>query len=537
MCYNHLKYRPKNAILFYMSIENPFAGQSEEESKNNPAEQTPEGAKTPENVSPESDDMITRAREIAKKKTGKTSVKLEDLGTVLGEAADEKKTEENGNPIQQEKKNPATKFYEDTLTPDALQEEWEKTEESKNRRDKNVRAIFNDTSTPEEIDQLERERGMGIKKGGEMNIDKAIDKAKEVLTQTNEQKGKKFKRKKTAAGTSEDAELRTQPIDKDNATEAGRGKIKEKEVQRGGELKITPKDPEKATTASFEKLFGIKEEELNAIEGYKTLSVGQRRLVLQNMESMAFTRTKAEAAKKYKEDTAHASFFPKIGRSVLKNFYVAKAEKEVAGTIATKEKKGNLELLKDLTKMTNESGIDAHFENDGKFVIDYAGKMENLTEEEKTTVNYFNNAARSLAEGNTRKAGEGLKLDITNNLLENKYSMALSGLMTMKRGKMIKQEKNANQYEIDKSLLLETFKIDKRVRMNQFFSENPDVEKELDQISSKPFWRKALFNTATERGGYTALGYGGRAALTGALGVLAAPAVAAFNVTTTEPAQ
>ncbi len=582
-----------------MSIENPLAGQSEEEFKNNPAEQTPETPKTPEHALPESDDMIIRAREIAKKKKGTTSLTLEDLGAVLHEATQEKTAEQEktkeilkngkindseGNTEFWEHGRMYAKKYADGRFLKFKEGEGEKGEEGKATQNTKV---HEDTSTHEKMNPFEQERTEDAEKRREQNIEKAVDKAKEILLQTERQKVKKFRRKKAAVIIPEDGGIYKKSFNKDEATEAkfreinpvkssheavnpafatglsASHEIKEKKKSKQKERQEkTPEDPEKATTAGFEKIFGIKEEELNAIEGYASLSEGQRRLVLQNMESMALMHTKVEAAKQYKEETAKASFFPKVVRSILKNFYLAETEKEVVRTAKARDKEANLRTLEDLTRMTKESGIDAHFEKRDEvlsrtlrsgegsrtliekarlakrlakgpksvLVIDYAGRMEGLTEQEQAVVDRFNDVARRLAEGDTRNAGRGLKLDIANNLLENEYATALDDLMTIKKGGILRRmdfEKASWRDEYTRETLLEMMRIDKRVRMNQFFSENPKVEEELNKITSKPFWTKALKNTTLERGGYMALGYGGRAALAGALGVFAAPLVAA----------
>ncbi|GEM_PF-6401877 len=285
-----------------------------------------------------------------------------------------------------------------------------------------------------------------------------------------------------------------------------------------GEKPETEKSKEEITKDEFENLFGIKKEDLNSVEGFDELSEGQKRLVLQNMEGMALGRVKTEAIKQYKEETAQKSFMPRVARGILKNFYVAKAEKQIAGSVAG-DKEANLELLKDFTRMTHESGIDAHFGEKGDLVMDYTTcDVENPTDEEKQAFNYFNEVAVRLAEGNTREAGKGLKLDVRNNLLEAEYKSAIHKIIEIKASRGTSQREEYEEYAA----------IDKRVRMAQFLNANPEVEKELEEISSKPFWHRALFNTATERGGYMAMGYAGRGiAALGGLSVIGVPIVAA----------
>lgn len=270
------------------------------------------------------------------------------------------------------------------------------------------------------------------------------------------------------------------------------------------------KSEEEITKGGFENLFGIKEEQLNSIEDFGKLSEGQKRLVLQNMEGMTLERVKTEAVKQYKTETAEKSFIPRIARGILKNFYIAKAEKQIAGNLKN-EKAANIELLRDLTRMTRESGVGAHFEENGNLVMDYAAcDIENPTQEQEEVFKHFNEVAARLVVGNKKEAGKGLKLDVQNNLLEEEYKDALRKVTEIK----------ADQ--------LEYVAIDQRVRMAQFLNANPEVEKELGKISSKPFWHRALFNTATERGGYMAMGYAGRGiAALGGLSVIGAPIIAA----------
>ncbi|MFZ5390785.1 MAG: hypothetical protein ACOZAJ_00730, partial [Patescibacteria group bacterium] len=291
--------------------------------------------------------------------------------------------------------------------------------------------------------------------------------------------------------------------------------------------------PANKLATDFVKFFNIKLEELNNLPGFTELSDGQKALLLENLKQTTLSKIKSEALDDYKKQTSESGFFTKVKRSLLKKYYVAKEAKAKS----TESKSGGLTEhradLEALITIIKNSGLDAAVGNNGQIEILYGGRAEEYTRtapdgslkelnaaDQAKLIN-FNKAATvfsqipyewSLPEASHKeqKAFTKAKKD---------YEQALADLLKLKKDKL------GN----DKEAALATKDIDYQVQMSRLFNTNPDVEKSLKQIDSEKFWLKAYGNVAAERGVYFAGGMAGRALAAGALGVWAAPVVAAVS--------
>ncbi|MBU1039438.1 hypothetical protein KKC17_04430 [Patescibacteria group bacterium] len=283
----------------------------------------------------------------------------------------------------------------------------------------------------------------------------------------------------------------------------------------------------------FAKFFNIKPEELNSVPGFVDLTVGQQALLLENLKQTTLSRIKSEALDDYKKETGESKFFTKIKRNLLKKYYVAKETK----VKYTKSKQGGLAEqradMEALITIIKDSGLDATINSLGQIEVSYGGRAEDyvkvavggsrqeLNSTDQAKLANFNKAATIFSkipyEWSLPAASRTEQKEFSQ--AKKDYKQALADLLQLKKDKL------GN----DKEAALATKDIDYQVQMERLFKANPNIEKALKQVDSNKFWVKALGNVATERGTYFLGGLGSRALVAGALGVWAAPVVAAAS--------
>ncbi|TSA44359.1 hypothetical protein D4R51_03970 [bacterium] len=313
------------------------------------------------------------------------------------------------------------------------------------------------------------------------------------------------------------------------------------------EAKLSEENQEKELSAAsierrFEKTFNIKREELESLERFNDLSLGQQALVLENLKQITLGRIEEEAVDRYSKGTtekvakytaaaADAKFFGKIWhriqaittsgwRGALRGFYVAREEKRTAEEILHGGMATHGDTLKFLMDGMANSGPEVEVKEGGEIEILYAGKFENLTDDEQKLVSRCNIAAGKFAtipqEWSLPSATK--KQQSEYNKAKADYDVSIGSILPLKE-KTFGNERDAALAVAD---------IERKVLFNQLLSRSPDVERKLKDIESNEVWARALNNVITERGLYAGFGYVARAATTSVLGLIAAPAVAAI---------
>ena len=270
--------------------------------------------------------------------------------------------------------------------------------------------------------------------------------------------------------------------------------------------------------SKFESM-GIGSEHLGKIEGFADLSVGQQLLVFENLRQLAVGRIEEEAQGQAKNDLQESGWAGRLWKSVSKRYQIAKAEKKVAADIMTGGFAMHGETLQQLVHGMRSQGPEVKVGEDGTSLeIRFASGFKDLSDKDRATVDAFNDSANAFArmpyewsletatdDERDRYAGAKRKYDVLRKELFN---------ITME------------QAESTPEGMLEMNGIDDRVRMMQFLQNTPELEQKLDDLKDGNAWQTILTSVVTERGLYMASGYAGRTLLAGALGWVAAPAVA-----------
>ncbi len=265
---------------------------------------------------------------------------------------------------------------------------------------------------------------------------------------------------------------------------------------------------------TFETTFGIAEQELETLEGYATLSEGQRALVLHNFNELALEHITTSAAEKRRGETERG----RLGRELLKRYYIAKSEKETAAEFREGGLQKHGALLQELVRQTREIELDAEVNKDGTLSLLFAGRFENMSAKGQSAVARFNAAARALSQTPIEWKYEKAK---------QKQFAKTQTLYDEARASLFRVVRKQHPDWSEENVLQHVAQIDKRVSWAQFLNSSPETEKMLQRINSKWVWARALRNMAFERGGYMAMGGIARTATVSLLGALAAPLAAA----------
>jgi hypothetical protein len=295
----------------------------------------------------------------------------------------------------------------------------------------------------------------------------------------------------------------------------------------------------------YEDIFGIKTEELKNIEGYETLSIGQRAVVLHDLEAATLQEIKESGIKEHREEMKEGNLIQKIWHGGLRKFYIAKAETTAAENVKVGGFEARKEFLKDLVKMTKENGFGAEIDENGEIRTNYASKLEkfDLKPHEKLILERFNETAEKFINAPRPTVGREA---IKSNLTEMEYEESKRDIIELVRDKKLAEEeerffKKTGDRELAKngargslpsvymSALREVADIEKGIQMTRFLNTNPEVEKSLENIKSQKYWKWAVLNGVTERIAYTGGGYLGNMLLTGVFATLTAPVLAAVS--------
>lgn len=308
-------------------------------------------------------------------------------------------------------------------------------------------------------------------------------------------------------------------------TEIKKEKLEEEKIEKA-EIKEPKKEkPEKKPEETKEKAkieeklikFRIGEKDLEKIKGFNDLSYGQKLLVIENFKQLTLARIKEEAAQKYKEEIKKANFLKRIWKGITKQYQITKLEKATAKELL----KGDIEIHKDLlgqlVKGTKDLGLEVAETPEGKLEIHYASGFKDLKPEQQEKIKKFNEIANKYSkipyewslETASKKQREKFEA------IKQEYEKAKKDIL------QIKTEK-----EGEKQALLYLSELDTKIELNQFLNTHPEVEKELESITSKRAWAKALKDIATERGIYFTAGFVTRSVTISLLGSIGMPIAA-----------
>ncbi len=276
--------------------------------------------------------------------------------------------------------------------------------------------------------------------------------------------------------------------------------------------------------ATYQERFGITKEALESIEGFGDLSPGQQKMALENLSQLTIGRIREEAIDGHTADIADEkskkNFLGKvwvgIRDSVMKKADTVKREKMLAKDM----QKGGITVHKD-TLQQLVSGM----KNFGPEVIEKNGELEvqlietkGLSPEVAKVAEVFNEQGNAFS-----KIPYEWSLDTATADQKKAFGTAKE-TYELQRGVLMQHMETAEGKEKAFAAMAKT---ESTIEMQRFMQTCPDAAKELEKIENQNVWTAALASVGTERGIYMAGGYAARAALGAAIGLAAAPIVAA----------
>ena len=268
----------------------------------------------------------------------------------------------------------------------------------------------------------------------------------------------------------------------------------------------------------FTRRYDLKTEDLEKISGFNDLTVGQKAIVLENFNQISYGKIREAAFARLEKEKQTAGGWARAKHNLFRKETYYKAEAAEAKELFKGGIAAHGDELKELVRQTKESGVDAMFNKKGKLEILFAGHSENLTVREKEAVDRFNAAAAKFVYvGGEGKFGMVEKYAFRK--AKQEYDQSFKKLLVYKNLK----------YGNDEKAALEMIGIDKNVHLSQLLNSEKDVEDVLSRAELENFWQRAWHGTATarERGIAFGIGFAARSAAMGALGLVAAPLVAA----------
>jgi hypothetical protein len=264
------------------------------------------------------------------------------------------------------------------------------------------------------------------------------------------------------------------------------------------------------------KEFNIERDDLEKSKEFNELSRGQQYLVFENLRQLTLGRIQEEAQVKYREKTTEADFLGRLWKGISKKYQIAKLEKATAEQI----KEGGWEVhgqtIEQLSKGMKEVGPE--IEKDGR--INYISEKDfgYSTPQIKKMIWEFNRTASRFS-----RIPYEWSLDSATKKQRGEFREAKENYNELKEAVLLEK---ARQTDAKEAALFINEK-EKIIRFNQFLNSHPDVEKELEKITSKAAWARIFKDVVTERGLYALGGFLTRSATMSLLGAVGAPLGAA----------
>jgi len=278
----------------------------------------------------------------------------------------------------------------------------------------------------------------------------------------------------------------------------------------------------------FEKKFGIKEDDLQGIELFERLSVGQQLLVLKNLEQIVLTDIKKEAQAQQKDEWGKTPWYKKAWKQLYSagmnpEHRIAELEKEMlakhrggadedpAHVAVLADNLANLEQLAKVAAEGPEVNIGANGELEMVYVsgrdLFESNEDPAITAEQKKLFEEFNMVASEFAKFpcewgyETEQAGmiERWSRD------RRRYEATKARYVEVRASMLqLHGDRFFEGYTLDpeKDAMHAMNAIDERIELNQLFSNHPDAEAALAQVedqsakwfATKEFWKsKGMF--------------------------------------------
>lgn len=326
-------------------------------------------------------------------------------------------------------------------------------------------------------------------------------------------------------------------------------------VIEGEKVKTEMTADQTAKVENVLKEFNLTAEDAEKVEGFKDLSYGQKLLALENLRQLTLRKVRDQALAENQSKTSEvAGQYAKtkgwrdgrwrkgwldkvpagaklIQQGMTKYFSIARGKRRIKKDLSKEDYE---EVLRDVVEgMKKITEYDVE-EKEGKLEVQYLSGLENLNDQEKVNVNRLNEIANELGrmplsleqlpmgllkDKHTRAQKsqyEKLRAEYDQLLKgeteDGKSNQGILGLLERQARLDLKKEgEDDSDREVRIKALTQAGELENIIRLNRFFIENPDAEKELKKIES--FWKNyssVLKDTLAERGALFGFGLAAR---------------------------
>lgn len=287
---------------------------------------------------------------------------------------------------------------------------------------------------------------------------------------------------------------------------------------------------------------GLKEEDVELIPEWKTLTELQKMLVVDQISQQALLDIKKTGEERFKNKNAinwkkfnPLGFANKVKHHLLKSIWISKEEKGVIEDFKTGNLKPDSKNIDSIIKRMAKMDLDV-VEKDGKPSIEFAKTDPSATEGKKKLVELFNVVANEYAKmpdawRNEKAAASryGKFWDKDKSKKHEEFQskkeqyMAVRGKLLEMKVKELEDSGMTKEAALDEAMLKMNL-VDGDIATLQWSNTNPDALSELDKIENEASWKKVFNNENLWKSSYALMGYSLRKG-TSWLSLAAAPIV------------
>ena len=300
------------------------------------------------------------------------------------------------------------------------------------------------------------------------------------------------------------------------------------EIQPAISAEVLPKSKEvpEDILSSYKERFGINKEDLEGVEGFKDLSRGQQRQVLENLAQITIGKIRTEAVDgqteefntKQKDAKLLGKIWNGLKNSVIKKAEVINREKKLASEIQNGGIAEHKDALEQMTRGMKELGPAIKEGENGELEVQFV-ETDGMSPEVAKVAEVFNIEGSKLSKIPYEWSLESASAEQKKSYAEAKETYELQ------RSVLLEQMKKEGGDEKAIKAMAHTESV---VEMQRFIQTCPDAVEGLKNIENQSAITAALKSVGTERGLYMAGGALLRTSFGLVAGFAAAPAAAAI---------
>lgn len=329
------------------------------------------------------------------------------------------------------------------------------------------------------------------------------------------------------------------------ATKEAEAKIEEKKkaVEEILEKKEKTEEARKNLKARLQEAALDEERDLDVVPAWKTLSLGQQNLVIEQISQHVLLHIKELGEQRFKEKNQIRgsinpakwrpfAFAKKVANNIVKSYWISKEEKNVLTEAKRGLVKPDQATIEALINRTADMDLEV-LNDQGKAVIEFTDADDfGGSPEAQQAADAYNKIANEYSRMPDAWRNEKAAKSFDSTLMKNKnfkeyeakrneYEAARASLLRMIEKQL--ESGGASQEQAQIQAMQQVKDMDLKVAMLQFTTTAPNAGEELKRIAKESSVGRLLNNEMTYKAIYAGLGYGLRKGAGAVLGVATGP--------------